>query len=290
MLDQLSTARSGAFPQLDLGGRSRWPARSPPLDADREHGAEPPHLARGHGVAGMRRQAGIGARLRCAECRRRSLAEPGRAFSLGLTRTSSVRRPRSSSQASNGRESRRAVCAGLDTIPGLGWSSAGKRAGDHVGMSVEIFRSRVHHDVGAERERGVKHRRCHGRINGQHRAGRVRDSAMAAMSLIAQSGLGGRLDVDETVVAGFTAARTASRSPVSTKSTWCPNRGRGVDEPIPKRPIHHLRGDDMRPRRQGQAPPRSPPPCRGRTAPPRAPFEARRSRPRVPHRGVVRRP
>ena len=50
-----------------------------------------------------------------------------------------------------------------------------KRAGDDVGMAVEIFGRRMHDDVGAERERTREDRRRHGGVDAQDRVGGVRD-------------------------------------------------------------------------------------------------------------------
>ena len=43
----------------------------------------------------------------------------------------------------------------LDARPQDAVPRRGERARDHIGMAVQILRRRVHHDVGAERERLV---------------------------------------------------------------------------------------------------------------------------------------
>ena len=99
-----------------------------------------------------------------------------------------------------------------------------ERAGDDVGVAVEILGRRVHHDVGAERERPGQHRRRDGRVDRDAaRRRRARASAVAAMSVTVQSGLAGVSIQTSFVVPGRSAACTAAGSVMSMSSTSSPH-------------------------------------------------------------------
>ena len=81
----------------------------------------------------------------------------------------------------------------------------------------------VHHEVGAVLDRPRQHRRGHGRIDRDARAGaRARAAAVAAMSVMVQSGLAGVSIQTSRVLPGRSAAATAAGSVMSISSTCRP--------------------------------------------------------------------
>ena len=133
-----------------------------------------------------------------------------------------------------------------DPVPERVGLRAGERAGDDVGMAVQHLRRRMHDDVGAERRAGGygSARRWWNRPRAARRP-HGRSRPRAAMSVIGPERVRGRLDPDELGAARRTAARSASRSSVSTKSTLSPQRVAFGQQPVAQRPVHHLRGDDV---------------------------------------------
>ena len=139
--------------------RGRLAARSTRIDS---MPPKPPlHLPRRDRVAVERRQPGIehASTIRgCARSARRCAAPSAQA---ARTRRNSVRMPRSSSHASNEPSMRAELRAQRLARAAQNSSSRAvdQRAGEHVGMAVEVLGRRVHHEVGAERERPREHRR-----------------------------------------------------------------------------------------------------------------------------------
>jgi len=87
---------------------------------------------------------------------------------------------------------------------------------------LEIFRRRMHHDVGAEPQWLREHRRCDVRIDASKDAGRVRDLGDRAMSLIDQSGFPASPHRQRGRRRHGGAQRR--RVVVSTNATWWPKR------------------------------------------------------------------
>ncbi len=149
--------------------------------------------------------------------------------------------PRSSSQASNGPRIRPCWMRNVLMRAHQCVAARGReRAGDHVGMAVEIFRGRVHHDVGAERERPGEHRRRHRRVDGEPRAGPCAISATAAMSVIVHSGLPG-VSIQTSLVLPrlHRAAHGREVGGVDEVDAVAEARRLGR-EPVAERPVHHL--------------------------------------------------
>ena len=119
------------------------------------------------------------------------------------TRTCRVRKPRSSSAASN--EPRMApsiVRSRAARSQGRPLAREHHRAGDDVGMAVEILGGRVQHDIGAEREGAGQHRRRHRGVDGQQRAGRMRAARRLRDVRDDPGRVRRRLDPDEPRAAG----------------------------------------------------------------------------------------
>ena len=179
MLDQLFDAaeRGRSLPQSDpRRGRDRRLGAA--AHADRQHAAEAAvHLPARDIMAGMVRQPGIedGGDGRMIG---KPVRELQRVAAAARTRRSRVRMPRISRNASNG-------CRIMPCIWRIVRARAAERvvareaerAGDDVGMAVEIFGRRVHHDVGAERERPGEDRRRAGRVDREERARGVSERA-----------------------------------------------------------------------------------------------------------------
>ena len=90
------------------------------------------------------------------------------------TRTYSVRMPRSSSQASNGAEDRAGWARTCRCVPRARPRARRRARRRPRRMAVEVLGRRMHHDIGAERERPGEHRRRDGGVD-------CRGSAPAAM-------------------------------------------------------------------------------------------------------------
>ena len=70
-------------------------------------------------------------------------------------------------------------------------------ARDHIGMAIQIFGRRMHHDVRAERDRARQQRRRGGRVDGHDRADLAGDLTRRSDVGDFPGRIGGRLDPDE---------------------------------------------------------------------------------------------
>ena len=158
------------------GGRDR--SLGAAADADRQHAAEAAlHLPARDVVAGMMRQPGIkhGGDGRV-------IGEAGRELHRVVGRGAHAQVERSQAADQQERLERmedEAVPVRMSARPRAERVVAreAQRARDHVGMAVEVFGRRVHHDVGAERDRPGEDRRRAGRVDRERRARRMRDVA-----------------------------------------------------------------------------------------------------------------
>ena len=166
------------------------------------------------------------------------------------TRRSSVRMPRISRKASNGPRIMPWLARIRARARYLVLTREAERAGDDVGMAVEIFGRRMHDDVGAERERPGEHRRRAGGIDAERGARIMRERGGGGDVADAPQRVARRLQPDELGAPGRIAARSAARSSASTKSTLEPEGRRLHGEPVAQRPVHHPRRDDMGARRR----------------------------------------
>ena len=124
-------------------------------------------------MAGMRRQARIEDTCN-AGCWHNRVASSAAEF--GLCPHAQVQRPQPAQQQPclEGSEDRAMLRAhGLDAVPRFARPRRRERARDHVGVTVEILRRGMHHDVGAERDRLSEDRRRDGRIDREQCARRV---------------------------------------------------------------------------------------------------------------------
>ena len=178
VLDQALDAaqRGGALPQSAPARRSRSRPprrRAPGSTACRR--SRPASAARpGHG-RGSWAGRGRAPRPRAA-CPAKCSAMRWAAAQLWRTRRYSVRMPRSSSHAS--KLPRMPPCRARIVFSRAHQASSaagGQRAGDHVGMAVQVLGRRVHDEVGAQRQGPGQHRGGHGGIDREPRAGPVRD-------------------------------------------------------------------------------------------------------------------
>ena len=142
-------------------------ADSPAANADRQHAAEAAaHLPPGDFVPGERRQARV-QHLAHFGVIGEMLGDPLRVAACDVD----AREQRAHAAREQPRLERADHAAELraqraDALPQRRVLARDQRAGDHVGMPVEILRGRVHDEVGAERERLRQHGSCHGRIDG----------------------------------------------------------------------------------------------------------------------------
>ena len=137
----------------------------------------------------------------------------------------------------------------LDARPQRVLARGRQRARDHVGMAVEIFGRRMHHDVGAERERPREHRRRGGGIDGEQRARRVRDLGDGRDVGDAPQRIGGRLDPDEFRVGLDRGAHRVEVRHVDEIDAIAEQR-RLVHQPVAQAPVADLRREHVRARRQ----------------------------------------
>ena len=140
-----------------------------------------------------------------------------------------------------------------------------QRAGDHVGMAVEILGRRMHDDIGAERDRPGEHRRRAGGVDAERGARGMGDFCRAGDVADAPQRIARRLQPDEPGRPRPHGGAERRKSSVSQNVTSSPNAGASHGEPIAQRPIHHPRRDDMRAGREARETARSPPTCPSRT-------------------------
>ena len=96
--------------------------------------------------------------------------------------------------------------------PVLVVARADQRAGDDVGMAVEVLGRRMHDDVGAVLDRPRQHRRRDRRIDRQQRAGLVRDLGRRGDVADRPGRVGRRLEPDQLGVVRAGPRRRSRRS------------------------------------------------------------------------------
>ena len=128
-------------------------------------------------------------------------------------RSASVLRPRSARKESNGPWiAPTAFCRKRQPLAQLGVLAHHRDAADHVGMAVEIFRGRMHHDVEAVLERALDIGAGKGVVGGGPDAAALRDRGHAFEVDELQQRIGRRLDPDEPRVRPDRAPSSASAS------------------------------------------------------------------------------
>ena len=155
VLDQAFDAaeRCRALPQFRPRPATAMAARLALVDADRQHAAEAALSSAARRRRGRHAARGRDkARPTTAGCPTSRVASVAAVCACRRTRRSSVRMPRINSQASKPDERAAELRAHLaNARPQRVAARRGERAGDDVGMAVEIFGRRMHDDVGAER-------------------------------------------------------------------------------------------------------------------------------------------
>ena len=128
----------------------------------------------------------------------------------------------------------------LDARPQHAILWRGQHTRHHVGMAVEILRRRVHHDVGAERERpGEQWRRCR-RVDAKKRAARMRDLRDGRDVRDGPERIGRRLDPHQLRVRLHRGAHRVHVRHVDEIDAIAEQR-RLVLEPVAQAPVADLR-------------------------------------------------
>ena len=229
---------------------------TPPSEVARFHSATRAAVAIGAGLAAARRGSTACRRTRRASAAPRprgrgGTADPGRAprrpadgrrsrSAMRLRRSAALRARAGTACACRAAAAtpRTAQDAALlrphrpDPPPELVVGRASQRAGDHVGVTVQVLGRRVHDEVGAQCQRPRQHRRRHGRVDGEPGAGAVRDLGRGGDVGDLPQRVGRRLQPDQPRPARPHARR--QRRPgrsVSTSSTSSPQRAAKVEQP-----------------------------------------------------------
>ena len=84
-----------------------------------------------------------------------------------------------------------------DALPEVVVLHARQRAGERVGMAIQILGRRMHHDSRAELDRPGEHRRCRGGVDGDECADVARDVARRGNVGDVPGRIRGRLDPDQ---------------------------------------------------------------------------------------------
>ncbi len=134
---------------------------------------------------------------------------------------------------------------GADAGPQLVLRLGHQRAGDDVGMTVEIFGRRMHDDVGAQGQRLGEDRRGDGGIHrqpGAHTPGQLGDGGDVGD---APYRIGGGFQPDQLGLAGLQRGLHRRDTLGLHQLDLEAPAGGGVAQPAAQGPIHHLRRDDM---------------------------------------------
>ena len=128
-----------------------------------------------------------------------------------------------------------------DALPQLVVARGRERAGDHVGVAVQVLGRRVHDDLRAELERTRQHRRRRGRIDGDDGADLARDRARRGDVGDVPRRIRRRLDPDQARSArARLRGEVVDRCVVVELDAESPRR-REFEQPLAQRPVHVAR-------------------------------------------------
>ncbi len=134
---------------------------------------------------------------------------------------------------------------GRDPLPEFIIARGNQRPGHNVAMAVQIFRGRMHDDVGAELDRPRQDRRGDRAVDGKARTGAVGNLGGGGNVGDRPSRIGRALDPNQLGPAGLHRCRErVGRAGVDKIDDHAPIRC-VTPQPVPQPPIHDLRRDGV---------------------------------------------
>ena len=112
------------------------------------------------------------------------------------------------------------------------------RAGNDVGVSVQVLGGRVQNQVGAEPDRPAEHGRGHRRVDRQQRAGRMGDARHLGDVGDRPQRVGGRLDPDEPRLPGADGSLQGRGVAGIDEGRLDAVARRVLHQPLPQAPVH----------------------------------------------------